>query len=105
MNGSKSAAVSKSADSSISLPRVSGLSVNSVNNTNIQISFSGRSTNKCGYEIYRKTGAKGKYSAVGTTAKGKFTDGFSRRTQIIITKYAVMKLCQVRRYTVDIPLR
>ena len=76
VNGSKSAAVSKSADSSISLPRVSGLSVNSVNNTNIQISFSGRSTNKCGYEIYRKTGAKGKYSAVGTTAKGKFTDGF-----------------------------
>lgn len=75
-NGSKSAAVSKSADSSISLPRVSGLSVNSVNNTDIQISFSGRSTNKCGYEIYRKTGAKGKYSAVGTTAKGKFTDGF-----------------------------
>ena len=75
VNGSKSAAVSKSADS-ISLPRVSGLSVNSVNNTNIQISFSGRSTNKCGYEIYRKTGAKGKYSAVGTTAKGKFTDGF-----------------------------
>lgn len=75
MNGSKSAAVSKSADSSISLPRVSGLSVNSVNNTDIQISFSGRSTNKCGYEIYRKTGAKGKYSAVGTTAKGKFTDG------------------------------
>lgn len=76
VNGSKSAAVSKSADSSISLPRVSGLSVNSVNNTDIQISFSGRSTNKCGYEIYRKTGAKGKYSAVGTTAKGKFTDGF-----------------------------
>lgn len=75
VNGSKSAAVSKSADSSISLPRVSGLSVNSVNNTDIQISFSGRSTNKCGYEIYRKTGAKGKYSAVGTTAKGKFTDG------------------------------
>ena len=74
-NGSKSAAVSKSADSSISLPKVSGLSVNSVNNTDIQISFSGRSTNKCGYEIYRKTGAKGKYSAVGTTAKGKFTDG------------------------------
>ena len=74
VNGSKSAAVSKSADSSISLPRVSGLSVNSVNN--IQISFSGRSTNKCGYEIYRKTGANGKYSAVGTTAKGKFTDGF-----------------------------
>ena len=76
VNGSKSAAVSKSADSSISLPRVSGLSVNSVNNTDIQISFSGRSTNKCGYEIYRKTGAKGKYSAVGTTAKEKFTDGF-----------------------------
>ena len=76
VNGSKSAAVSKSADSSISLPKVSGLSVNSVNNTDIQISFSGRSTNKCGYEIYRKTGAKGKYSAVGTTAKGKFTDGF-----------------------------
>lgn len=76
VNGSKSAAVSKSADSSISLPRVSGLSVNSVNNTDIQISFSGRSTNKCGYEIYRKTGAKGKYSIVGTTAKGKFTDGF-----------------------------
>ena len=76
VNGSKSAAVTKSADSSISLPRVSGLSVNSVNNTDIQISFSGRSTNKCGYEIYRKTGAKGKYSAVGTTAKGKFTDGF-----------------------------
>ena len=76
VNGSKSAAVSKSADSSISLPRVSGLSVNSVNNTDIQISFSGRSTNKCGYERYRKTGAKGKYSAVGTTAKGKFTDGF-----------------------------
>ena len=76
VNGSKSAAVSKSADSSISLPRVSGLSVNSVNNTDIQISFSGRSTNKCGYEIYRKTGANGKYSAVGTTAKRKFTDGF-----------------------------
>lgn len=79
VNGSKSAAVSKSADSSISLPKVSGLSVNSVNsvnNTDIQISFSGRSTNKCGYEIYRKTGAKGKYSAVGTTAKEKFTDGF-----------------------------
>lgn len=76
VNGSKSAAVSKSADSSISLPKVSGLSVSSVNNTDIQISFSGRSTNKCGYEIYRKTGAKGKYSAVGTTAKGKFTDGF-----------------------------
>ena len=76
VNGSKSAAVSKSADSSISLPRVSGLYVNSVNNTDIQISFSGRSTNKCGYEIYRKTGAKGKYSAVGTTAKEKFTDGF-----------------------------
>lgn len=76
VNGSKSAAVSKSADSSISLPKVSGLSVNSVNNTDIQISFSGRSTNKCGYEIYRKTGAKGKYSAVGTTAKGKFADGF-----------------------------
>lgn len=76
VNGSKSAAVSKSADSSIILPKVSGLSVNSVNNTDIQISFSGRSTNKCGYEIYRKTGAKGKYSAVGTTAKGKFADGF-----------------------------
>lgn len=72
VNGSKSAAVAKSADSSISLPRVSGLSVN---DKDIQISFSGRSTNKCGYEIYRKTGAKGKYSAVGTTAKGTFTDG------------------------------
>ena len=75
VNGSKSAAVAKSADSSISLPRVSGLSVKSVNDKDIQISFSGRSTNKCGYEIYRKTGAKGKYSAVGTTAKGTFTDG------------------------------
>ena len=73
---SKASLKDNAVNGSISLPRVSGLSVNSVNNTNIQISFSGRSTNKCGYEIYRKTGAKGKYSAVGTTAKGKFTDGF-----------------------------
>ena len=80
ISGSGKSGISVSSHSKASLKdnAVNGsrLSVNSVNNTDIQISFSGRSTNKCGYEIYRKTGAKGKYSAVGTTAKGKFTDGF-----------------------------
>lgn len=74
VNGSKSAAVSKSGDSSLSLPKVSGLSAKSVSDTGIKLGFSGRSTNKCGYEIYRKTGAKGKYSSVGTTTKGEYTD-------------------------------
>lgn len=105
VNGSKSAAVSKSADSSISLPRVSGLSVNSVNNTDIQISFSGRSTNKCGYEIYRKQAQRENILPWGRLQKESLQMDFSRRTQIIITKYAVMKLCQARGYTVDIPLR
>lgn len=74
VNGSKSAAVSKSGDSSLSLPKVSGLAVKSVSDTGIKLGFSGRSTNKCGYEIYRKTGAKGKYSSVGTTTKGEYID-------------------------------
>lgn len=73
ISGSGKSGISVSSHSKASLK---DNAVNSVNNTDIQISFSGRSTNKCGYEIYRKTGAKGKYSAVGTTAKGKFTDGF-----------------------------
>lgn len=74
VNGSKSAAVAKSADSSLSLPKVSGLSVKSVSDTGVKLGFSGRSTNKCGYEIYRKTGATGKYASVGTASKGEFTD-------------------------------
>ena len=41
----------------------------------------------------------------GRLQKESLQMDFSRQTQIIITKYAVMKLCQVRRYTVDIPLR
>lgn len=74
VNSSKKSAVAKSSDSTLSLPKVTGVSAKSVSTTGVTLGYSGKSTNKCGYEVYRKTGAKGKYASVGTSSKDTFTD-------------------------------
>ena len=67
-------ALMKSENSTITLSKVTEVKAVSVTKDAVKLSYSGGSTNKCGYEIYRKVGSQS-WKKLGDTAALTYSDG------------------------------